>query len=353
MNTFRQFELLLSHIPTVTTFYLSDVSEARGRQDLFIHQFPQKLKVLKEHAQIQSAISSNRIEGVTIAPTRIGTVMFGKPQLIDRNEEEISGYRKVLDQIHTRGYSLSLSEDLIRDFHRIIRGNIWDAGQYKVEDGEIVEKLPNGHQRVRFKPVSAVEAPEYLRKLVVYWDKCLKENWVPPLIALAAFNLDFLCIHPFRDGNGRVSRLLLLLQSYHLGFEVGRYISLERIIEENKERYYETLELSSQGWHENQHDPWPFINFILYILKIAYREFEQQMARLKNPKGAKTELIETAIQSMTAEFSVSDLERACPGVSRDMIRRVLRVFQKNRWVECLGRGPGAKWSKRGITLKKR
>jgi Fic family protein len=168
------------------------------------------------------------------------------------------------------------------------------------------------------------------------------------LIALAAFNLDFLCIHPFRDGNGRVSRLLLLLQCYHLGHDVGRYISLERLIEQNKDRYYETLEQSSQGWHEGKHDPWPYINYLLFILKTAYREFESRLAIVKSQRGAKTGLIESAIQSFPSEFTLADLEWACPGVSHDMVRKVLRNLQRSGRVECLGRGPGAFW-RRGNT----
>ena len=170
---------------------------------------------------------------------------------------------------------------------------------------------------------------------------------VHPLIALAAFNLDFLCIHPFRDGNGRVSRLLLLLQCYHLGFEVGRYISLDRLIEQHKERYYETLEESSQGWHEGKHDPWPYINYILFILKQSYREFEGRVGTVVSPRGAKTEIVESAIEKIIGSFTLTGLERACPGVSRDMIQKVLRDLQAAGKIECVGRGPGASWRKRG------
>jgi len=170
---------------------------------------------------------------------------------------------------------------------------------------------------------------------------------VHPLIALAAFNLDFLCIHPFRDGNGRVSRLVLLLQCYQLSYEVGRYISLERLIEENKERYYETLEQSSQGWHEDKHDPWPYINYVLSILKMAYREFAERVGEVKAPRGAKTDLVLTAINRFMGEFTVSQVEQACPGVSKDMVRRVLREQQAAKLIECQGRGPGARWKKKG------
>lgn len=184
------------------------------------------------------------------------------------------------------------------------------------------------------------------------WKQCLREKWVHPLIAMGGSNLDFLCIHPFRDGNGRVSRLSLLLQCYHLGYEVGRYISLERLIEQNKERYYETLEQSSYGWHKGKHDPWPYINCLLYILKSAYKELEDRIGRMKSPRGAKTELIEEAVESFSNEFTLLDVERACPGVSRDMIRRVLRILKNKGRIICKGRGPGALWKKEGNIPKR-
>ena len=159
---------------------------------------------------------------------------------------------------------------------------------------------------------------------------------------LAAFNLDFLCVHPFRDGNGRASRLLLLLTAYHLGIEVGRYVSLERLIEENKERYYETLQLSSQGWHEGKHDPWPYIGYLLYIVKKAYDEFEARVGQTKAPKGEKTALVEATIAGQAGPFTVADIRDACPGVGVDLIRKVLGRLKGDQ-VECLGRGQSAQW----------
>ena len=307
---------------------------------------------MREHALIESAVSSNRIEGVTVDQSRIRTVVFGKSHLRDRDEEEVRGYRNALKIIHEQAAKLPVSEDTIRRLHTLTKGKIGDAGQYKQKASDIIEKYPDGTFRVRFKTVSPTQTPAYMTELIDLWNQSNRERWVHPLIAAAASNLDFLCIHPFRDGNGRVSRLLLLLQCYHLGYEVGRYISIERIIEQSKDRYYETLEQGSQGWHERKHDPWPYINYVLFILKSAYREFEERVGQLKSPKGAKTELIKSAIDSFSGEFSLSDLERACPGVSRDMIRRVLRELQVLKEVECLGRGPGALWRKRGNTSKR-
>jgi len=165
-----------------------------------------------------------------------------------------------------------------------------------------------------------------------------------------AFNLDFLCIHAFRDGNGRASRLLLLQTCYLAGIDVGRYVSLERLIEDNKERYYETLEQSSKGWHDGKHDPWPYIGYLLYIIKKAYEEFEERAAEIAAPRGEKTELVELALQSLKDDFSVTDIERLCPNVSRDMIRHLLRNLKEQGSVTCVGRGPGAKWRKEGNKL---
>ena len=345
MKTFQQFEKAIENIPTTTSWYLSDLGAARGKQELFTKQSPQKLKVLREHALIESAVSSNRIEGVTVDQKRVGTVVFGKRRLKDRGEEEVRCYRTALDWIHRDGTKIPLSKKTILKLHEMSRGEIWDAGKYKEKNVDIIEKLPSGRERVRFKTVEASKTPAAMKKLVEAWEDSLKEKSVHPLIALVAFNLDFLCVHPFRDGNGRVSRLLLLLQCYSLGYEVGRYISLERLIEQNKERYYETLEQSSHRWHDGKHDPWPYINYLLYILKIAYQEFESRVGQMKSPRGAKTELVEAAIASLNKEFAISDLEKACPGVSRDMIRIVMNRLRKEGRLKILGRGRDAKWAK--------
>jgi len=328
------------------SWYLSDIGKAQGLQELFARQSPQKLKVLKEHAIAQSVISSNRIEGVTIDDSRIGTVVFGHPSLRDRDEIEVAGYRDALNLIHTQGVALPVNEETILNLHKLSRGESWDAGQYKDKPVDIIEKFAGGGERVRFRSVLPKETPEFTRKLVTLWQDQSRDHDISPLIVMAAFNLDFLCIHPFRDGNGRVSRLLLLLTAYHLGFEVGRYVSLERIIEENKARYYETLQLSSKGWHEGKHDPWPYIGYLLYILKKAYDEFEERAGQLKSPRGTKTELIMSAIGGLPQRFSLVDVERVCPGVSRDMVRKVLKDMQKQQKIECSGRGPGAVWEKR-------
>lgn len=314
---------------------------------MFTRQAPQRLKTLREHALIESAVSSNRIEGVTVAPGRVRELILGRPMLRDRDEEEVRGYRDALALIHEDAAALALSEKTVRRLHRLARGDIWDAGRYKEKDSDIIERDAEGRERVRFRTVAAADTPARMAELLRDWQRGLEERWAHPLIALAAFNLDFLCIHPFRDGNGRVSRLLLLLQCYHLGYDVGRYISLERLIEQNKARYYETLEASSRRWHAGRHDPWPYVNFVLFVLKTAYREFAERVGDVKAPRGAKTEQVLAAVGRFAGEFTLSQLERASPGVSRDMIRRVLRERKRAGVLECKGRGPAARWRKKG------
>jgi Fic family protein len=278
-------------------------------------------------------------------PFRMGTLIFGKPALRDRDEEEVRGYRDALKLIHESGPRLPVNEATIKRLHKLCRGEIWDAGAYKEKDVNIIQTYADGRSRVRFKTVAASKTPKAMHEMVELWERGLREKWIPPLMLAAALNLDFLCIHPFRDGNGRVSRLLFLLACYHCGLEVGRYISLERLIEQNKERYYEVLEQSSQRWHEGQHDPWPTINFLLFILTQARKEFEQRVGQLKSPRGEKTEAVLAAIGRQISTFRVADLQAECPGVGLDLIRRILARLQKEDKVRALGTGRSARWEK--------
>jgi Fic family protein len=327
----------------VTTWYLSDLMEARGRQALYTRQSPHRLKVLREHALIESAVSSNRIEGVEVDRARVATVVFGRSLLRDRDEEEVRGYRKALEAVHNSADRLLVSEETIRHLHSVARGQVWDAGQYKERDGDIIETYPDGRSRVRFHTTPAIATPAAMAALVAAWDTCLRERATHSLVALAAFNLDFLCIHPFRDGNGRVSRLLLLLQLYHLGFEFGRYVSIERQIEQTKDRYYETLELSSTGWHQGRHDPWPFINYLLSTLREATREFERRVEHARPARGEKAALLREAVLKQPGDFRTRDIEDACPGVGIDWIRTQLDRMKKAGELQCQGRGPAARW----------
>ena len=199
MMTLRQFAERPKSIPTATTWYLSDLGEARGKQELFTKQSPQKLKVLREHALIESAVSSNRIEGVEVDQSRVATIVFGRSRLRDRDEEEVRGYRDALNLIHTKGAALPISEETIRQLHALSRGGVGDAGEYKQTDNDIIEVFPDGRREVRFHTVRAADTAANMRELIERWHAVLTQRTVPPGIALAAFNLDFLCIHPFRD----------------------------------------------------------------------------------------------------------------------------------------------------------
>lgn len=345
MKTLEQFLRKPPQIPMTTVWLLNDLAEYRGKQNLFTRQSPQRLKVLREHALIESAVASNKIEGVEIDQRRIGTVIFGKNLLQDRNEQEVRGYQAALSLIHEQHDTLVLSPETILQLHALTRPEIWDSGQFKKEDGEIIQKHPDGRVTVRFRPLAARETPEAISQLCGLSDRAIRDKQVPPLVVWAAQDLDFLCIHPFRDGNGRVSRLLLLLFLYKLGFMAVRYTSLERIIAQNKNRYYETLQASSQGWHDGRHDAWPYINYLLLILKEVYQEFESRYENTSLPLGEKTEVVRQAIAGFTGSFHVTELHRKCPEVSLDMIRKVLKDMVLEKSIKCLGRGKQAKWQR--------
>jgi Fic family protein len=203
MNTLRRFSEPPKTIPGATSWYLADLGEARGKQELFTKQSPQKLKALREHALIESAVASNRIEGVEVEPARVGTVVFGKTHLRDRDEEEVRGYRKALDLVHSKGAALPITEETIRRLHALSRGGIGDAGEYKQKENDIIEVHPNGRREVRFRTVRPAAIPAAMAELVERWRAVLAERTVHPLIALGAFNLDFQCIHSVRSGGMR------------------------------------------------------------------------------------------------------------------------------------------------------
>ncbi len=317
MKTLNTFAARVPDIPMVTAWSLTELAEMKGHQDLFTKQAPERLKILKSHAIIESAVASNRIEGVVIDQERAKAVVLGKGRLRDRNEEEVRNYQKALAWIHEKAGNISVSVSTVCRLHSICRGQMWDSGKFKEKDGDIIETFPDGTSRVRFSTLPAAKTPAAMEQWAAAWGELVKDQQIPALVLVAASNLDFLCIHPFRDGNGRVSRLLLLLQLYQIGYEVGRYISIERTIEQNKDRYYETLQQSSRNWHEGRHDPWPYVNYLLFVLKEAYTEFEQRVGEVKVEKGAKTALVKGAVARTEGCFTLADIETACPGVSRD------------------------------------
>lgn len=342
MNSFKRENV---ELPLSAVWLMNSIAEYKGKQELYAKQSPQILKTLLETALIESAESSNRIEGVTVDRARLRPLIIGHSKPRDRSEEEVAGYRKALDLIHTKYKSLRIAPETIKELHRLCRGESWDAGKWKEKDNDIIRKHPDGRVEVIFKPVSAAKTLEMMKQLCLSYEHSVSQLKYPDLYAVACLVLDFLSIHPFRDGNGRVSRLLTLLALYQHGFMVGKYISIERIVEQSKETYYETLNKSSQKWHETKHDVIPWFNYFLGTVLAAYKEFEERAVNIKPTRGAKTALVIKAIDSQQGEFSISDIERACPAVSRVMIKKVLLQMQKDKKIKCLGKGQSAKWKR--------
>ncbi|MEI8122638.1 MAG: Fic family protein [bacterium] len=320
------------------------LGEYKGREGLFKRQSPQVLKTLLEIALIQSAESSNRIEGVTAPHKRIVELLTKKTSPRNRSEQEITGYRNVLNTIHSNHQHIPFNTNVVLQFHRDLYAfSEGEGGRWKSADNEITETRANGEKMVRFKPASAAVTPQYMVQLHESFTRMWNADETEKLILIPVYVLDFLCIHPFRDGNGRMSRLLTLLLLYHAGYEVGRFISLEKIIEDSKETYYEALLLSSKEWHRGKHDLLPWVEYFLGTLIAAYKEFERRAGTVDTTKGAKTGTVLNAVQSFMGDFAVSDIQEACPAVGIDLIRRVLRQQRNAGAVECLGRGPDSRW----------
>jgi Fic family protein len=277
MMSFRNDRLKLTTLGGGTLWLLTDIAEAKGKQAAYLGRAPEELERLRDQAIIQSTESSNRIEGVTVAPERLEPLVAGTTTPRDRSEQEIQGYRRALDLVHTQGKHLAVTPEVTLRLHALAQEGGGDAGQWKARDNEIIEfPAGGGAPFVRFKPVSAAETPAAMDELCRLYAYAVDQQQVHPLLANAALSLDFLCIHPLRDGNGRVARLLMLLALYHFDYDVGRYVSVERLIEEARDEYYESLRRSSQGWHEGQHDLMPWLNYFLVILRRAYLELIQR-----------------------------------------------------------------------------
>ena len=343
MNSFRSGRLRDYRVPVSTVWLLNDIAEFKGKQELLTRQTPRFLETLRETAIIRSAESSNRIEGVVVDPNRLERVVLRDSRPRNRSEHEVQGYGRALDEIHSRHADLGIMPSSIRSLHAMCQPASGDAGQFKRVDNDIVQLLPGKAPIIRFRCVTASETPAAVTELCERYRRAFEDQGVPPLIAVAALVLDFLCIHPFRDGNGRVSRLLTLLALYHHGYEVGRYISLERLIEESQEDYYESLHRSSGRWHQCQHALTPWFNFILAIIRRAYSELSDLAGNAEARRGTKAELVLAAIRAYPGEFRLIDLQRDCPTVGRDWIRTILANLKKSGDVTCNGRGRAARW----------
>lgn len=349
MKSFEYDYLLETPISHTLLMTVRALGEFRGRQLLYAEQSPDVLETLRKVAMVQSAESSNRIEGIIVEPRRIEGLVIAKTTPKDRPEQEVAGYRDVLGSIHTLYPTMQLSSRLILNWHKIMHHYVTGekGGQWKTKDNAIFQVQPDGRKVIRFRPVKAAAAGKYMDRLIRLFNDAVEENKSDTLLLIAALILDFECIHPFMDGNGRIGRLLTLLLLYQSGYQVGRYISLERIVEDSKETYYDALYKSSQGWHEGQHDLRPWLNYFLGMLTAAYKEFESRVGTITGTRGAKREMVCRAVERLEERFTIGDLKKACPGVSYPTLQRALADLRKQRKLKCLGRGPDAQWQRIG------
>lgn len=353
MNSFGQIYLNKLVVPQRIITMIRKVGEQKGKQELYKKQAPEMLENLRQVALIQSTESSNRIEGIVADDRRLRAIVEEKVNPANRSESEIAGYRDVLNTIHQSHEHIPFTEQVVLQLHRdLLKYAGEDGGEWKRTQNEISEELLDGTKRIRFMPVAPHLTEEAMRTLHGRYVDVELTHGLDPLLLIPFYVLDFLCIHPFRDGNGRMARLLSLLLLYHHGYEVGRYVSLERIIEQTKESYYDTLYKSSQGWHESKHDVLPWTEYFLSTILAAYGEFENRFGKVSKGRGSKTDTVKSAIDRFVTDFSLTDIEKSCPLVSRDMIRHVLFDLKKDGLVVCLGRGPAARWRK-SAKLKKR
>jgi Fic family protein len=323
------------------------IGEYRGKQEIYTHQSPEALETLRKLATVESVESSNRLEGITAERLRIEGMVLRSAKPEGKSEQEIAGYRDALSFVHENWAALDLDVEVIQRFHRLVFTYLPErGGDWKDLDNLIIERSTDGRERVRFRPTPATETPGAVSDLVRGYNDLVRAGQ-DPLIVIPLTVFDFLCIHPFNDGNGRVARLITLMLLYKAGFIVGRYISLERIFEETKETYYETLEGSSKGWHQGEHDILAWMTYFWGVLIRAYTEFESRVGTVTTGYGSKTEQIKLAIGRRTGPFAISDIERECPGISRDMIRHVLRQLRDEGALRSTGVGRGAKWLKMG------
>lgn len=325
---------------------LRALGEYQGKQQLYAAQSPEALRDLRQIATIQSTESSNRLEGVIVAPTRLKSLVIRNAAPQSRSEQEVAGYRDALALIHESAMHMPFSEGIVLQLHTLLyRYMPQPGGRWKATNNDIIERHPDGTSLLRFQPVAAHLTPMYMTDLTGYYASALDQRLADPLVLVPLAILDFLCIHPFPDGNGRLSRLLTLLLLYHFDYAVGRYISLERIFEDTKESYYETLKASSQGWHQGQHDIKPWLDYFWGALLRAYREFEECVGTIEYGRGNKGDRVRSEVLKRMLPFSISEIEEACPGVSRDMVRLVLRAMKAEGVIQPTGKGRAAKWQR--------
>lgn len=318
---------------------LTQIHEFKGEQNLFIEANSDTLTQLVEVAKIQSTEASNKIEGIYTSDERLKKIVLDKTTPRTRNEQEIAGYRDVLATIHESYEYIPLRPTMILQLHRDLYkfSGMSIGGNYKNSDNVIAETDSAGNRFVRFQPVPAWETPEAIDFACKAYDEAVQSG-ADPLLVIPMFILDFLCIHPFNDGNGRMSRLLTLLLLYRSGYIVGKYISIEKVIEQSKETYYETLQQSSAGWHENQNDYAPFVRYILGVIVAAYRDFSSRVQVLVTSGMSKPDRIREIIKDTLGKITKAEIMEKCPDISQVTVQRTLIELQKKGEIIKLGGG---------------
>ena len=319
--------------------YIAAIYKEAGKQELYLKQRPDELEKLVEIAKIQSTESSNAIEGIVTTSTRIKQLVEQKTAPRNRDEQEIAGYRDVLNIIHENFDAIPLSKNYILQLHKIMYSHMSNpmAGRTKNNQNYISAKYPDGHVETIFTPLAPYETPEALDRICEEYNRVIGNMEVEPLIAIPIFIHDFLCIHPFNDGNGRMSRLLTTLLLYRSGFYVGKYISLEAKIAKNKDLYYGALNQSRDGWHEGCEDSLPFIKYFLGIVLSAYRDFEDRFSIVEEKLPA-IEMVRKATLNKIGKFTKQDIRELCPSLSISSIEGSLRKMISSGEIKREGSG---------------
>lgn len=322
---------------------LTKLHEHRGRQDLFVEARADTLSVLLEAAKIQSAGASNRIEGIHTTDKRLEELVQAKTTPRNRSEQEIAGYRDVLTLIHESYDYIHPQVNVILQLHKQLYSFSESSrgGTFKNADNIIAETGPDGGEFVRFKPLEAFLTPPAMDGLCSAFSREIERGEHDPLLLIPMFILDFLCIHPFTDGNGRMSRLLTLLLLYRAGYMAGKYISIEKLIEDTKETYYDALRSSSEGWRENTNDYGPFIRYYLGVLLKTYGEFEDRVEHLRYRTLSKPDRVRAFIEKQSGVITKKDIMNACPDIGKVTVERTLTALVKSGNLVKIGAGRGA------------
>ena len=322
--------------------YVSQIHEFRGKQDLYVCQKPVELKRLVEIAKIQSTESSNSIEGIVTTKPRMRELMKDKTTPRNRDEEEILGYRQVLELIHDSYEAIPVRPSYILQLHgELLKYTTFSyGGKFKTTVNEIAKTLPNGEKETIFTPLKPYETPAAVEELCEQFCKAIKEEIVDPLILIPIFILDFLCIHPFNDGNGRMSRLLTLLLLYRSGYHVGKYISIEKAISDTKNSYYDALAISDQGWHSNENNPKTFIKYMLGIILSCYKEFENRITITEKVgvKSTSYDIVKEYTTNVIGTFTKQDVLVHCPILGSSSVESALKKLVEDGTLKKLGAG---------------